>query len=207
MRMMYMVLPKMSAYEFKDMDSQLFIKNKVKEYVKQLHEIGFGIRCFAENILALKLLNEVKNIRWFSVASDSDIYYMLNNLMKDEYLKNIYTMLNKRKVDESYVNKAVKRYTAPMLSGLSDAEYKAQRDVVFTNRIRMSVGDILEGCRFCIVFKSKGNEFCKTPGLYEGSGRFTIIVDLDSKVTFYDYGGIPLSAEQANEVLRSVVYG
>lgn len=206
MKTIYLVFPKMSAYEFKNTDVQLYMENAVKKCIEQYCRLGFCIKCFAEDRLALTLVGNNDIVKWVSLLSDNDANYFCNSVISDNDVRAVYVSLDKKSAGDVYLSEAKKKHPLPSRKSCSDeTAYDTKRYNTMYNRMKYVAECVIESCKFVAVFKSRGNDFCRIRNSYAGDGRFTAVFDLDYLLTFYEYGGVPLNEEQAELTLRSVV--
>lgn len=205
----FLVLPKITAFDLnsfnhKDTDSLAILKEKVSKWLEFFLKYDtVDVCCFAEDKLALELLTKEDRIKWFTVlgASDSN-YYKICGCATDKYVN-----VEKSKVKEEIIKKAVKKYSVKKAADFVDeVAFKGHREQVMNNRIRYAVDEVLNDADFIIYFNQNHN-YCKEPEPKLGDGKLIINHNLVRMFDTYCYGGVPISFDNLEMIAGGLFNG
>lgn len=196
-----LVLPKLSAYQYKDIDTKIMLEKIITEWAEFLKENNISIRCFAEDMLAVTMLKNEPNIKWFTTLGSSDTNFLLTSV--GEYPQE-YQTIQKIPVDSSILKESMTKHKTRKSSEYIDQlEFRGARLTVLSNRIRYVANKVLDECSF-IVYINANNNYCAVPQSFVGDGRFCVVVDLKAYLTFYTFGGVNLKKEEFETIVRSM---
>ncbi len=198
MREMFLVLPKISTYNAFSVEGQLDFVERVREYIDYAVELRIGISCFAEDVLAGELLQDIGYIKWRSVVGGSDRMYLCQ---RSEIYRRLW--LGNVKVErEADIKMAMKRYPYPrdLMRGKESEEVYAKKDSILAKRVRAVCNDVLRNKAGILVYFKIGENFCSVPKVNVGDGRKLILIDESRKVYFY--GGLALEEEVFKQALK-----
>ena len=196
-----LVLPKLSSYKYKDPVIQQYIDIKLKEHLEFCDKYKLPITCFAEDMLAVALLKDKKNIQWLSLIGEADKNFLAT---KVEGYPEQYWELQKECINEELIKSAVKQISVKQMKDYSDKQaYRSDRLNILNKRIRYAPNNILNKEKFIIYLDAKNN-YCTFPVVQMGDGRISIYVDIVKDITQYYLGGIPLNKYDFNIIMEGV---
>lgn len=199
----FIVLPKYSSFELKDISQQTFYKSEAFKWLEFFRELDMQVKCFAEDMLAVKLFYAEPDIIWVSTLGAADSRFMELNVT--DYPAE-YRTIQKVSAPEMLIKKAVRRLKVKDLEYYfgDEVAFRNNRFNVLLNRIRF-VADA-ELAEKNVVYFDANNNFCSEPDGEIGDGRFVVSVSVDKCITKYTYGGMMLTEEHFDQIMRGV-YG
>lgn len=195
-------LPKLSSYQYKDKVTKDAIKERFNEWVLWVKERGNGIMFFREDMLAVELYHDSKelDIKWLSVLNKYDVDFLRNFAMG---YPETYNSLESFSCDESYIRKAAEKYKSKTLRQCDRDQqvFLLNRLDSINQRIAYAASLVVKDARAVLQFRNNNN-FTQSVKTFLGDGRFYMEVDVVSGVYKAYYGGVALEAEDLDKVAR-----
>lgn len=189
-------LPKVTAYDSKGVDMQLYYDNVVKLWTERILQNGYNLCVIHEDILAGKLI-KTDDLKRYSVLKPTGREpYAYSEGISSDYL------------------------TLPGVITMDDAVRVGLREVVFKRediipggeqayllalaqrRVR-SASNYLINRIPSIIYVDANNNFCKKPSHIVGDGRLVCIIDVKSETTSCFYGGIPINDNVVLQIMEA----
>lgn len=200
-RTVTLVLPKLSTYKYKEKVVQEYIEMKLKEQLEFCDKYKLSVTCFAEDMLAVFLLKDNKNIKWISLIGEADRNFLASGV---EDYPEYYWELPVEYADEDLRKEVIKRIKTKKITEYIDKQaYRSDRLNILCKRIRYVADNMLNREKF-IIYLDANNNYCRFPTLQIGDGRISIYVDVAKDITQYYLGGIPLNKHDFNIVMEGI---
>lgn len=201
-RNVFIVLPKYTAYAFKSGEESKTLRSSVLKWYEYFRDIGFGIRCFAEDMAAVDILGEFEDIKWVSTIDDNDSEYIKQNV--EEYPER-YWSIKKIPAPAEILKKSKEKYkTKPLMVFKGDiVAASGYRFGVLTDRIRYVADEVLSRADV-IVYYNSNNNFCKQVSPTLGDGKLIVTVKSLGVMEYFMYGGIPVKYNDFDSIVRSL---
>lgn len=200
-RTVTLVLPKLSTYKYKEKVIQEYIEMKLKEQLEFCDKYKLSVTCFAEDMLAVFLLKDNKNIKWISLIGEADRNFLASGV---EDYPEYYWELPVEYADEDLRKEVIKRIKTKKITEYIDKQaYRSDRLNILCKRIRYVADNMLNREKF-IIYLDANNNYCRFPTLQIGDGRISIYVDVAKDITQYYLGGIPLNKHDFNIVMEGI---
>lgn len=200
-RTVTLVLPKLSTYKYKEKVVQEYIEMKLKEQLEFCDKYKLSVTCFAEDMLAVFLLKDNKNIKWISLIGEADRNFLASGV---EDYPEYYWELPVEYADEDLRKEVIKRIKTRKITEYIDKQvYRSDRLNILCKRIRYVADNMLNREKF-IIYLDANNNYCRFPTLQIGDGRISIYVDVAKDITQYYLGGIPLNKHDFNIVMEGI---
>lgn len=196
------VLPKYSAFEFKDISQQIFYKAKLMSWIEFFRAKNFKVVCFAEDMLAVKLLSADNDVKWISLVGAADSRFIEKQVTDypEEYL-----IIPKVEADRELIRQAVQKHKAKDLKFFdynADAFHTHRLSVIHA-RLRTTANAYINEAK-AVVFFEANNNFCNRPAEDLGNGNLCVVVDVLSESEYFTFGGYELSKENFEQVMEGI---
>lgn len=187
------VLPKVGAYEYKDITVQLYIDSVLKEWISLITEHGYNVVFIHEDMLALKLAGDA-GYRRYSVLT------MVGRrvLSRFETTPDSYSIYTDVVEDSRVATKATEAVPADINPGKTTSEIL--RDVI-PMRVKRGCELLLDDASN-VLYIDANNNFCKKPEPRIGDGRIVCILNTMNDTYEYYFGGTRISKEMLLQVLE-----
>lgn len=194
------IFPKDSSYELKTIYERNAYDKAVKEIVDFYKECGCTIACFAEDMLAVRLLHNIEGVRWYSAIGVADRKFMHTSVT--EYPEG-YKELDVDMQYQPYITESMRKYKPRQLAEFKGDEiaYMGDRLSTINKRIRYVVNKALE-FRENVVFFEANNNYCTPPKPFIGDGKAILLVNVHVGLKNHYYGGVLLQEDEFKQIVR-----
>lgn len=192
----FVVFPKVSAYENKDIDTQAYYDSIVSKWRDRIISNGYNLCVIHEDNLASRLLagSEVK--RYSVLRFTNRDYYALGETTPDNYIaeKNVYE-----------VPEAIKAGTKGVKVNQEDVTSGNEQIYLMTlAQLRTKVAsDYLVDQVPHILYIDANNNFCKKPKYSIGDGRMVCFVNVKNNTFSAFYGGVSISEDIVIQIMEA----
>lgn len=197
----FLVLPKDSAYQLKSVHIRSIIDKEIFDTIKLYRDCGYSINCFAEDMLAVRLLHNDDKICWYTTLGLADKKFLLSNVT--DYPEE-YHNIKMNDGFKAYITEALRKYKPKQLAEFKGDEiaYNGDRLSKINHRIRYVTNKVLEFQNNIIYFDAN-NSYCNIVKPAMGDGKSITIVNLNAGFKSYFYGGILLREEEFKKIIGS----
>lgn len=197
------VLPKLSSYQYKLDDEKRRLEKVILDEFKRVSDSGAKIYCIAEDMLAVRILGVYSEwITWITTLGSSDSNFIKTAV--DDYPP-LYNSIKKELAKQSYIKGALERYKVKKNTESKDQlEIRGARLTVLNNRIRYVANRVVNDFNH-IIYIDANNNFCSEPKPVVGDGKLIVHVNINTGLTLYTYGGVPINKDAYEDIVRSVM--
>ena len=201
MKRAFLILPKDTIYDNKsDLDKRDF-KKFVDDIIAHMIQLGLTVCCIREDFLAVKLLYDREDIKWFTAVSTIDTKFISSNIADlplDWYQSN-----NTNPLSKDLIAQAKTMYKPPKVKA-SDPNYKMLRFSVFRSRRRFVCDNFLANTDIVFYVEYGTHNYCKFPNSEViGDGKLRVKYT-QNKFRMNFAGGISVEDDVFDEMVRRV---
>ena len=203
MKKIYLSLPKLSSYQYKSIDEQQRLRDRILNWVDWCSKYNFEVNCILEDMLAVELLHDDNRIVWVSTLDENDRRFMLSCV--EDYPEE-YKTLEYRTCNNKYIEESKKRFKIKTMRDCNgDAiQYNMSRFQTIQNRIQYTSNRIMNKCMYLLQLRNNNNSLKEIEAV-SGDGKLIITDDLIwSNLTFY-YGGAILNKETVESFIGGIL--
>ena len=190
------VLPKLSAYDSKGVDMQLYYDNVIKLWTERILQNGYNLCVIHEDILAGKLIKDDRLKRYSVLKPTGREPYADSEGISPDYL----TLPGVLTVDDA-VKVGIKEVAFRQEDVVPGSE-QAYLLALVQRRVRSASNYLIDRMP-SVIYVDANNNFCKKPSHGVGDGRLVCIIDVKSEVTSYFYGGIPINDNIVSQIMEA----